>query len=452
MTDDALDLTDQILTATGLLPPYEEIRSYEEGSADEGASFVTSSSFVPRTAWPTLDEAALHGLAGKVVATIEPHSEADPVALLLTLLVLFGAAVGDGPFAVADGARHPARLYVALVGRTSRARKGTAWANVRGIFAAATPDFVRDRVVSGLASGEGLIAAVADQVGDDGAPVSVDKRACAYEPELARVLTACAREGSTLSAILRDAWDRGDIGVLTRSKPLRATGAHIAVVSHITDDELSRTLTSTEIANGLANRFLFARVRRSKRLPEGGNLDEFAARRLGVEVGTALLSARKIGRLRRDPEARELWAQMYAAIPDADGLAGAITARAEAQLLRLSVIYALLDGSAVITVEHLRAAEGVWDYCRTSAEQLFAGSSGDPLADQLLAAITKAGSAGLDRQAQHAAFGRNVTAARLTAARAALVERGLIRLLVEKTSGRDREVAVAVQFQEVPTE
>lgn len=51
--------------------------------------------------------------------------------MLVSFLVAFGAAVNSGPHAIADGAEHPARLFVVLVGRTSRGRKGTAWANVR---------------------------------------------------------------------------------------------------------------------------------------------------------------------------------------------------------------------------------------------------------------------------------------------------------------------------------
>ena len=37
--------------------------------------------------WPVLDAAAYHGLAGEVVCTMAPQTEADPVALLLQLLV-----------------------------------------------------------------------------------------------------------------------------------------------------------------------------------------------------------------------------------------------------------------------------------------------------------------------------------------------------------------------------
>lgn len=41
--------------------------------------------------WPALPhEDAFHGVAGDIVRLIEPHSEADPVALLLQLLVVMG--------------------------------------------------------------------------------------------------------------------------------------------------------------------------------------------------------------------------------------------------------------------------------------------------------------------------------------------------------------------------
>lgn len=36
--------------------------------------------------WPTLSPAALHGLPGEVVATLDPHTEADPAAVLVSFL------------------------------------------------------------------------------------------------------------------------------------------------------------------------------------------------------------------------------------------------------------------------------------------------------------------------------------------------------------------------------
>lgn len=105
--------------------------------------------------WPELGADALHGLAGRFVTTIEPHTEADRVGLLMDFLAAFGSAVGPGPHMVADGSTHPARLNVVLVGETAKSRKGTTRANVRQVFEEADPRWSADCVGSGLSSVKG---------------------------------------------------------------------------------------------------------------------------------------------------------------------------------------------------------------------------------------------------------------------------------------------------------
>lgn len=392
--------------------------------------------------WPDpLLPAALHGLAGRVVGALLPHTESDPAALLLNFLVSFGSAVGPGPHGYADGSEHPARLNGLLVGDTSRARKGTSWANIRRVMVGADPGWAEERIVGGLASGEGLIAKLHDGSTEDGEPVESDRRLLVVEPEFARLLGVASREGSTVSAIVRDAWDSGQLRVMTRKDPLVATGTHVSVLGHITRDELLRTLAGVEIANGFANRFLFVLVRRSSIKPNGGRLDEII-RDLGAEVHRALSEARKVGRLRRSDDAEQEWTRLYCEIAenDAAGLVGSITARAEAQLLRLSVVYALLDGCRSIEVEHLHAASAVWRYSEASARIIFGNSLGDEIADRLLAAVRQAGKSGLDREQQRALFSRHVSSDRLAQARSKLEERGLAKTESETTAGRPRQV------------
>ncbi len=56
----------------------------------------------PARPWPgPLATEALRGLAGEIVRVIEPHSEADPAALLIQFLTAFGNAVGSRPHFVA---------------------------------------------------------------------------------------------------------------------------------------------------------------------------------------------------------------------------------------------------------------------------------------------------------------------------------------------------------------
>ena len=388
------------------------------------------------TTWPVLRSEALHGLAGQVVETIRPHTEASDAALLMTFLPSFGALVGSGPHVRADGADHPARLSVVLAGQTSRGRKGTASANTRRVIGAADPVFVAEREIGGLGSGEALIQAVADR--EDG---PTDRRALVYEPEMARVFAVAQREGSTLSSILRDAWDRGSLRVTTRKDALRVDGAHICFVGHVTVEELRRNLGATEAANGFGNRFLFVLTARARRLPSGGNLDESDVYALGMRVRAAAEAARTFGRMHRSPEAEALWSDWYMRVDDeVDGLFGAVVARAEAQALRLSVTYALLDGSKVIDVPHLEAAFATWDYAEASAAYIFGRTLGDPTADRLLEAIEDAED-GLEFEAQHAVFGRHARAAEITRARRVLEDRGLIVTASEATSGRARSVS-----------
>jgi hypothetical protein len=96
--------------------------------------------------------------------------------------------------------------------------------------------------------------------------------------------------------------------------------------------------------------------------------------------------------MRRDEGTRAYWAEIYPELSEGKpGLLGAITNRAEAQVTRLSIIYALLDCSQVIRLEHLGAALGLWEYCEASAAYIFRDFFGDPLADELIAYIRQRG-------------------------------------------------------------
>jgi hypothetical protein len=187
--------------------------------------------------------------------------------------------------------------------------------------------------------------------------LELDEGLLVVEPELARVLRVMGRQGNTLSAILRDAWDTGDLRSMTRKDPLAATGAHVALLGHITIEELRRELSDVEAANGFANRIPWFAVRRSKQIPEPEPFAGPAVEALAEEVAHALRRASAIGLMTRDPDARELWRDVYGDLTAGrDGLAGAILARAEAHVLRFSLGYALLDGSPMVSVEHLAAA------------------------------------------------------------------------------------------------
>lgn len=87
-------------------------------------------------AWPeAIDTAAYHGLAGDYVRIVQLHSEADPVALLIQFLVMFGGVVGRNAHFDAEADHHFGNLFTCFVGPTSKGRKGTSYGRVRDLFA-----------------------------------------------------------------------------------------------------------------------------------------------------------------------------------------------------------------------------------------------------------------------------------------------------------------------------
>jgi hypothetical protein len=115
---------------------------------------------------------------------------------------------------------------------------------------------------------------------------------------------------------------------------------------------------------GLLNRFLWYCVRRSKLLPEGGALDPASLADFSRRVAKAVSEAQRLSRLHWSPFTREVWRNVYPALSAArPGLLGAVISRAEAQTVRLAVIYAALRGSNEISPEDLTAALAAWNYC-----------------------------------------------------------------------------------------
>lgn len=391
----------------------QTIAAYESSveTADQNGTTETVSKPDP---WPVMAPEAYHGLVGEFVRTIEPYSEADPVGILLHMLAGAGCLIGSGPHFMVEHAPHHVRLNVIFVGLTSKGRKGTSWSTPRYVLSRVDEQWVGKRVKSGLSSGEGLIFQVRDPqyekvpIREGGKqtgkilgyediltdPGEEDKRLLIIQEEFSNTLRVMEREGNTLSPVIRDSWDHGNLSPLTKKDRISATGAHICIIGHTTKNELLRYLTLTERGNGFANRFLFVLVKRSKCIPSGQGAPPSILEPYITRFSRTIERARTGGRLARDPEAEALWAEVYEKLSEEiPGLTGAILARAEAQVLRLSMVYSLLDEkeadspTPAIRPSHLLAALAVWDYCKTTTRFIFGDAIGDSVADRLLREI-----------------------------------------------------------------
>jgi hypothetical protein len=392
--------------------------------------------------WPAPpDEAVYHGLAGQIVRVIEPQTEADPLGLLIQLLVMFGNMIGRSSHFVVEATRHHTNEYAVLVGQSSQGRKGTSADRIRELFAPVDAGWLQDRIKGGLSSGEGLISAVRDPVWakqpvkekgrvieyqdvmvDEGVE---DKRLLVLETEFGGVLRVLEREGNKLSALIRQGWDHGNLATLTKS-PFKATNAHISIIGHITAEELLALLSRIDAANGFANRFLWIAVRRSKVLPFGGEMLDLSP--LTTRLADAVNFAREVGRVNLTPAARALWEQHYERLTTPPpGVLGAVTSRGAPHTLRLAMQYALLDRSRSIADDHLGAALALWEASARCAAYIFGDALGDPIAEKILAAIRSAPSGLTRTEIRAQVFQRNLASPRIKAALTLLLRNHLIR-------------------------
>jgi hypothetical protein len=379
-----------------------------------------------------LHPAALHGVAGRIVRLLAHHTEAHPAAILLQLLASFGNLIGPGPHCMVESTRHALNLFIVLVGDSSKARKGTSWNLIANLFEGVDPLWLQTCVNSSRLTAAGLLQALRDQ------DPPTERRLLALSEEFATVLYNVRRGNGHLSPLLRCAWDSGNLPTLDLDRSLRVTAAHFSLIAHVTQQELTRNFRHEQAHNGFANRCLWTWVQRAQCLPEGGSPP---AHDLAVAAGelrraAVWATARPAILFRRDQEAAAMWARYYANYSYGQpSLHGTATSRAEAQILRLSALYAALDSSELIRPPHLEAAFAVWQYCYESATHLFGLCSGDSIADRIREAV-EASYDGLSKTQIIRLFQGHVELDRIDSALQQLASLGALHRYSQPTNGR----------------
>jgi len=301
--------------------------------------------------------------------------------------------VGRNPYVVTERDHQHVNLFGVVVGESSRGRKGASWGHIRFLLQLCDAGWESSRIMGGLASGEGVTTELKDRAEGDGGPPQ-DKRLLLMESEFGSVLRVMQRDGSTVSAIVRNAWDTGTLRNLANKNrdnkgvALRASDCHISIIGHITRAELSKLLDENDSANGFANRFLWVHSSRTKLLPDGGDIQSVDFSTEIKMLQLAIRMAQGKGEMQRTPEAREYWHDIYPELTkDHPGRWGQVTSRGEAQVVRLALVYSLLDGGEHIALSHLKAAEAVWKYCSESARWAFMESRFSKNAQSILNAL-----------------------------------------------------------------
>ncbi len=407
------------------------------------------------TTLPVLGRAAYHGIAGQFLDAVHGKTEAHPAALLVTFLAGFGNMLGD-PIAmgghpvvsVAD-TEHTPRIFAALVGPTAQGGKGLSLGTPMAILRALDERWFVDCIQTGLSTGEGLIHAIRDggtpdpnnpRVAVD--PGVMDKRLFFELQEFGRLLAVKSREGNTLGHVLSEAWDGNrPLKVATKSHPLTATRPYVSGIAHVTPEELVAKLTETDQANGFANRFLWVYTKRVMDLPRPPKfpLSSPILKELHQTVewaGTLIEDWHMEWTL----EGGKKWDAVYSDLRQVPaGFMGAMQARACPQVLRLTMLYALLDRTLLMRPEHLAAALAIWAYSVASLKVIYQSPTGNPVADKILDALRAVGSM-TKADAYNKLFRRHVLAVELEEALALLVAGFGVKVAPSKGLGRSGEL------------
>jgi hypothetical protein len=402
-----------------------------------------------RSELPTLDPAVFDCYLGHLVHQVEATSEADPIAVLASLLCAAGVHLGQGPHVRAGDDPHPLLVWPLIVGRTSAGRKGTSWSTAKRLVAATDERFTRANIKSGLSSGEGLAQcfALPDDTDEHAADEPRDLRLMVMEPEWGGVMAKMRREGNSLSAILRAAWEGGDLSTLTVNARV-APSSHVGILAHITPQEFRAKVSDSDLAGGTYNRFLPIAVARSKFLPFSQGADPELVRQLGASLVDRLTAGAQLGTLGFTDAAADLWRALYIELSTDHHERSQVeqfVSRAVPNCLRIAAIHAALDGEDAIHPEHLTAAAALVRYSIASARAIFTDTT---TPHRLAAWIIDAGPDGRTRKDITAGFfGGNKKAQEVTALLDQLIDAGRItrtsRPRVDGKPGRGTEVYTA---------
>ena len=362
----------------------------------------------------------LYGLVGDIGrAAHEGNSEINPYAAALATMTALCAGFGRGHYlTVGDDWHHP-RLFALHVGRSGRGRKGSASKLLRRILAE-LPDRHQDVAfqthTGGLSSREGLVMLIHDGFTKgtgkhpEEVPAVHDKRLWVMESEFSNVLHQSRREGNTISGALRDLWDGQSLKPAVKSQSVGTTHPHVNMLGHITPAELLDLMSSRDMSNGFANRFIMVWAEQTGIDPNPPGIPCPTVRALADRVADVLRHAKAARFVERDhtrmelsPQARTLYERLYRgelrSRSGGERVAGLLERRAP-MLLRLAMLFALTDKAAQIEVEHMNAALAWVRYWVDSVKFIFAtardearSEQTDDAAEKIMAFLTERGEA-----------------------------------------------------------
>ncbi len=390
--------------------------------------------------WPRMPEAAFYGLAAMLTQIIgEENCEADWGALLVTVLTSAAACFGAECTLRLRSNDYPARLYTALIS-TSPAHQGAAFRSVREVFMAAQNSSRARRKFAAatlgyeqLVTGDDFIKMILDIAHEDDGeptgPVLLEDKASPHRliaiRQFGPTLNNIRRSNSPLGPMLSEAWYSAEFNLIDRSRTRIPARAHVCLLGQVPLDVLRTMRQDDPGFNATCSQFLWTLMRPREAVWSPESTDREKLTGLTGRVASTIGYARKQKRVHLSAESEEMWRrELYPQLAqEPPGVVGTICSLGSEMVLRLSLVYALLDESALVLPAHLRAADAVWRYCRASVRYIFGQTARATLDKRIRNAL----SSGPKTQSElHRHFGNNFAIEVLVAALSELQARGLV--------------------------
>ena len=380
-----------------------------------------------------------HGPLGDMATLIAPHVAWDPTAFVAQSLVAVGNWLGYRHFVAEEATQRHPNLFLAVVGGTASG-KGTSWRWAEWVMRGLDDAYVNERITTAVGSGEGLLAKITDPVvtlnskGEETVAIdgSPDKRVLYLEEELGQLFSKMMSQDS-LEKMVTKGWDSGRLETTTKKEAMHCENPHVSIIGHITPDELTSRLEARLIDNGFSNRWLYLVIKPTQVKFDSPTPDEIngltevrdemidGLKRFSVSGGDEFVFT---------PDAKDAYLETARYLYDHPHSGAMVKqdARARPLLFKLAMIYAAIDGSNKIEVDHFLAARSLWAYCSRSARAFFGTKSGNENVDRFMELWRWNGFADMTLSDVSDLFSRNMNASKRNQMLDVLARDGVLRV------------------------
>lgn len=338
----------------------------------------------PLPRMPSLqDKYPFYGLLGDILRVIMPGTEADEMAISSHLMAALANVIGRRPYFKDGKTEHYLTLNIAVAAMSCHARKTSALEVALKLLRTIDPSWERNcRTVlpwadANIIAGIRALARTRGNRSTRSSSVTKNGRLLVLADNFGRILVATGHPDNTLSPVLRRLWSKGNGKTTVDGEEVRVANAHVGFVGHFNLDSSISRLRRGARKNGLASLFLWFFVRRSKCVPYS-RWPTAKLEPLVLRLKKVVAFARTVDEMKRSHKAETLWADLHARLtpqPSQHPGLAPLKKHAPTHVMRLACVFALMDMSATVKTQHLRAAMKMWAFVDESIDFIFQGQS-----------------------------------------------------------------------------